>query len=301
METAPENTSGQGRSAVIPQEIRGWNWGAFFFGWLWGIPNRVGLSLLSAIPYVGVIMLIVLGVKGNEWAWRHKKWDSIEHFKSTQRRWGIAGVVVLAISFVLGISVVLLDTCAAPSTTAPIEPPSMSGTLHLTSWSKPEKSDMTPEELQKAIAEGKLKVVLNPVDPVNDTKYWNTDWDVIELSRAISSINKQYHKTHTYVEEEFDCNDMAVGLWNALQAKNITSVMVGGNLDLDNESFAESNHTWLLVTYVGIRLFAVETTNGEVYQVLYDIDSDDEGFKQYLEGYYFALPSDLRAAVKERW
>jgi len=26
---AAENTSGQGRLAVIPEEIRGWNWGAF--------------------------------------------------------------------------------------------------------------------------------------------------------------------------------------------------------------------------------------------------------------------------------
>ena len=116
MEVAPENTSGQGRSAIIPQEIRGWNWGAFFFGWLWGISNRVWISLLSAIPYIGVIILIVLGVKGNEWAWRNKRWDSIEHFRSTQRKWGIAGAVVLAIGIVLGISAVLLGTCAAPST-----------------------------------------------------------------------------------------------------------------------------------------------------------------------------------------
>jgi len=116
MEVAPDNTSGQGRSAIIPQEIRGWNWGAFVFGWLWGISNRVWISLLSAIPYVGVIMLIVLGVKGNEWAWRKKRWDSIKHFKSTQRKWGIAGAVVLAIGIVLGISAVLSSTCAAPST-----------------------------------------------------------------------------------------------------------------------------------------------------------------------------------------
>jgi len=115
------------------------------------------------------------------------------------------------------------------------------------------------------------------------------------------SINKQYYQTHAYIEGEFDCNDMAVGLWNALLEKDITSVIVVGNLDLDNESFAECDHTWLLITYIGFRVYAIETTNGEVYSVAYDIDGSGEQLKQYLEGYYFALPSDLRAAVKERW
>ena len=107
MRIAPENTSGQGSSAVIPEEIKGWNWGAFFFSWLWGISNKVWIALLAAIPYVGVIMCIVLGVKGNEWAWRHKKWDSIEHFKSTQRKWGIAGVVLFVVSLLVIICSVL--------------------------------------------------------------------------------------------------------------------------------------------------------------------------------------------------
>ncbi len=121
-----ENTSGQGSLAVIPQEIRGWNWGAFILTWLWGISNKVWISLLSAIPYVGVIMAIMLGVKGNEWAWRNKRWDSIQHFKSTQKKWSIAGVVILAIGLAIGISAILLNTCAAPSTIPPLLEPSKS-------------------------------------------------------------------------------------------------------------------------------------------------------------------------------
>lgn len=120
-----ENTSGQGRSATIPKEIRGWNWGAFVFGWLWGISNRVWISLLSAIPYVGVIMLIVLGVKGNEWAWRKKKWDSIEHFKNTQRKWGIAAAVVFVLGLIIVIVVLIAGsvppTRPAPQPESPIE------------------------------------------------------------------------------------------------------------------------------------------------------------------------------------
>ena len=89
---AAENTSGQGSSAVIPQEIRGWNWGAFFLGPIWGIGNRVWIALLGLIWVVFPIMAIVLGVKGSEWAWRYKKWDSIEHFKRTQSTWAKSGI-----------------------------------------------------------------------------------------------------------------------------------------------------------------------------------------------------------------
>ena len=67
---AEENTSGQGTLAVVPEEIRGWNWGAFLLHWMWGIGNNVWIGLLAIIPYAGIIMAIVLGVKGTEWAWQ---------------------------------------------------------------------------------------------------------------------------------------------------------------------------------------------------------------------------------------
>jgi hypothetical protein len=33
-------------------------------------------------------------VKGSRWAWRNKRWDSLEHFARVQRRWAIAGLIV---------------------------------------------------------------------------------------------------------------------------------------------------------------------------------------------------------------
>ncbi|MCJ7808381.1 MAG: leucine-rich repeat domain-containing protein, partial [Dehalococcoidia bacterium] len=87
-----ENTSGQGKLAKIPIEIRGWNWGAFFLNWIWGVGNSVWIALLCLIPFVSFIMRFVLGAKGNEWAWQNRKWDSIEHFKRTQRKWGWWGL-----------------------------------------------------------------------------------------------------------------------------------------------------------------------------------------------------------------
>jgi hypothetical protein len=49
-----------------------------------------------------MIMAIVLGVKGNEWAWRNKRWDSIERFKKVQRTWMWVGIAILIVSLIVG-------------------------------------------------------------------------------------------------------------------------------------------------------------------------------------------------------
>jgi len=102
----PENTSGQGESATVPEEVKGWSWGAFGLTWIWGVCNGVLISLLCLIPVFSLAWAFVLAVKGNEWAWRNKKWDSIEHFKSTQRPWNIAGIVLFAISMVALVAII---------------------------------------------------------------------------------------------------------------------------------------------------------------------------------------------------
>ncbi|MCX6010420.1 MAG: hypothetical protein NTW48_10445, partial [Chloroflexi bacterium] len=103
--TTADNTSGQGKGAVIPPEIRGWNWGAFLLNWMWGIGNKVGIALLTFI--LGPIMAIILGVKGNEWAWRNKKWKSVEKFKKTQRGWAGAGIGLTCVSILLVIVMIV--------------------------------------------------------------------------------------------------------------------------------------------------------------------------------------------------
>ena len=95
-----ENTSGQGESAIVPEEVKGWSWAGFGLTWIWGVFNGVLISLLALIPGFALIWAIVLGIKGREWAWRNKKWESVEHFKNTQRPWDIAGIVIFAISMV---------------------------------------------------------------------------------------------------------------------------------------------------------------------------------------------------------
>jgi hypothetical protein len=50
----------------LPIGVKGWSWGAFFLTWIWGIPNRVWLSLLAWIPIVNIFVAIILGFKGRE-------------------------------------------------------------------------------------------------------------------------------------------------------------------------------------------------------------------------------------------
>jgi hypothetical protein len=78
----------------VPPEILGWNWGAFLLPNFWLFPNKVWIGLLSWIPCVGIVMMFVLGAKGNAWAWRSRQWQNMQAFKAHQRAWAIAGGAV---------------------------------------------------------------------------------------------------------------------------------------------------------------------------------------------------------------
>jgi hypothetical protein len=95
------NTSGQGKAAVLPAELRGLNWGALLLNWIWGIGNGVWIALLALLPGVGLVVAVVLLFKGNEWAWRNRSWRSVRHFRRVQRTWAICGLALVAAAMVL--------------------------------------------------------------------------------------------------------------------------------------------------------------------------------------------------------
>lgn len=82
----------------LPPGVKGWSWGGFLLTPFWAIGNRTWIGLLAFIPYVSLVMAVVLGIKGREWAWKNKKWRDVAHFRSVQRRWS-----VWAISIVVGL------------------------------------------------------------------------------------------------------------------------------------------------------------------------------------------------------
>jgi hypothetical protein len=88
---------------------KGWNWGAFFLSWVWGLGNNVYISLWGLVPVFGwFIWPFVLGIKGNQWAIEKTQWSSLEEFRATQKRWAIAGFIYTVIIIGLYAADVLL-------------------------------------------------------------------------------------------------------------------------------------------------------------------------------------------------
>ncbi|NGN99118.1 hypothetical protein G5S52_16120 [Grimontia sp. S25] len=87
-------------SKQVPEEIKGWNWGALLLNIIWGIRFKCYRTFWIFVPIFGVFYLFVVGAKGNEWAWKNNEWESIEAFKASQKRWswaalGYIGALVL--------------------------------------------------------------------------------------------------------------------------------------------------------------------------------------------------------------
>lgn len=101
------DTSTQINPGTARAEIKGWNWGAFLLGWIWGLGNKTYIALLGLIPGVNIVMAFVLGAKGNQWAWNNRNWESMEQFKQVQKIWSTFGVGMI-VGFLLGVIVVLL-------------------------------------------------------------------------------------------------------------------------------------------------------------------------------------------------
>ena len=101
------------RTEVVPEGVKGWSWGGFYFTWLWGVCNGVWISLLTLIPYVGIVMMGVLGAKGKEWAWKKGTWTSVEEFQRIQHRWSIAAGIVFSVSCLLIAFIIILVAATA--------------------------------------------------------------------------------------------------------------------------------------------------------------------------------------------
>lgn len=101
----------------VEKELKHFNWGAFFLNWIWGIGNKSYLPFLVFIPFgiipilgpiINLCLVIWIGMKGNEWAWKNKHWNSLEHFRRVQRSWTKWALIIQGIFMVVGIVSVVL-------------------------------------------------------------------------------------------------------------------------------------------------------------------------------------------------
>ncbi len=99
-----DKRSGKGDGSLIPDEVKGWNWGAFGLPVIWGLYHGVWISLLSFIPIFGIAFNIYLGLEGNELAWKKNKWVSTEQFRKFQGKWMIWGILGFIFAILMAIS-----------------------------------------------------------------------------------------------------------------------------------------------------------------------------------------------------
>jgi len=123
-------------SQAVPQEIRGWNWGAFGFcclglGWLWawrhGLKKLAALLFLVFLFHVGLFVIMqgkgfskpvafslnisyiwlgsYLGRNGSVLAWRSRHFETAADFIAYRRVWGwwAFSITTFMLGFTLGV------------------------------------------------------------------------------------------------------------------------------------------------------------------------------------------------------
>jgi len=118
----------QQNNTQIPSNIKSFNWGSFVMWNWWGLWNGrpqlfflyiaiigigplllctevAGLMFFGACfdwfisPIILFVMSIYYGINGNKIAWKNKKWESIEKFENSSKKWNIAGLVIFGLIF----------------------------------------------------------------------------------------------------------------------------------------------------------------------------------------------------------
>lgn len=114
--TDKENTDNyfENQNDYISDEINCWNWGAFFWNWIWLIPINPTFAIIMCFANMftcglsTIILAFYLGIKGNEMAWERKKYRNIEEFQEEQKKWTLTGWICVFIPTFINIVTALL-------------------------------------------------------------------------------------------------------------------------------------------------------------------------------------------------
>lgn len=127
---------------VVPPEINGgFNWGAFFFTWIWGLNHKAYItlitlgititsyvvnfatrasgstpaSLLSSVFFffLSLGFAIYLGATGNRLAWKSGRFQTVEHFRQVQKVWAYWALGFFVCGCGLGMLAVMVPVMVA--------------------------------------------------------------------------------------------------------------------------------------------------------------------------------------------
>ncbi len=106
-------------------------------------------------------------------------------------------------------------------------------------------------------------------------------------AETAEKIVKKYSETHVYsVDDFFVCSNMALDVWNMLQAQGINAVIRIGDVETGVGDVADANHAWVLAEVSPGQYLALETTGGYVVP---------EGENPlYYSGWTFESPKEYR-------
>jgi hypothetical protein len=107
-DTSVREPSETGADVSLPR----WNWAAFVLCPIWSLGNGVYVGLLGAVPYLNLLVIPLVSIRGNSWAWSKNAWRDEAHFRSVQREWALWAISVY-VAFLIAISLFGLSAPAA--------------------------------------------------------------------------------------------------------------------------------------------------------------------------------------------
>ncbi|MFP4496690.1 MAG: hypothetical protein ACLFQV_00655 [Vulcanimicrobiota bacterium] len=100
-----------GNAKADLEQVKGFNLGGLLLSGIWALGNRLyimgsAIMLMSMIHWVFFIIGgIVMGLMGNEFVWKKKKYASVQDFKDDQKRWAVGGIAFAVIVVIIALVV----------------------------------------------------------------------------------------------------------------------------------------------------------------------------------------------------
>ncbi len=144
---------GKYTGSLPKNELKRFNWGAFWGSWIWGLINRTYITLL-AIPLCftpgGVYFWFICGIKGNEWAYENSKTKDVDKFCRGQKHqaifWNVLTVLLAVVIPVMIIAGTINYVISNPEKFKPAAKTTISKVSQYTVKNRFEKYELSADE-----------------------------------------------------------------------------------------------------------------------------------------------------------
>ena len=143
---------------------------------------------------------------------------------------------------------------------------------------KPKPTPIPTSTSTSTSSTGPLHAIVNGEQ--DDPVYMNYNSNVEEDIKEVCSEFSQYMPT--YMEDEVDCDDMAVFLWNKLQEKGVKTFIVVGRVDGEETPFSMCDHAWLVCQTPGGSMVIEPTLPAVIYSNGYLVFSSPAKIEEIL-------------------